>query len=172
MAQTTHKIPQNVTTYQGRIIGNFTAKQFIFIGVGAIAGFILFNTPLPTVPKYISIAVVGGVSVIFSLANIQGRTTDVWLTNFIQIMSGTTQRIWKKADRPPAFLLPGFDVTHKRLKKKRTQYELERFIQLWNPVNPSTEYSLEEKEILARVKEHHGSSTGTDLPDEANHAPG
>jgi len=153
----THKIPQNVTKYESRIIGRFTAKQFIFLAIGAMGIFLIFNTPLPNPIKFALIGIIAVVSLVFSVANIQGRTTDAWISEFMHAVSMPTQLVWRKREHPPAFLLPSFSVAKTRKAgKKRTQYELEKFIELWNPSSPTSEYTKEEQAILERVREHGG----------------
>jgi len=105
-----HKIPQNVTTYQGRIIGKFTAKQFIFLAIGAIVSFLIFNTDLPLQVK-IPVAFVSlGVSVLFAVVNYEGRSTDMWIQGFLGAVYATTQMVWKKEDKTPRTCCP--DTTH------------------------------------------------------------
>jgi hypothetical protein len=155
MAGTTHKIPQNVTKYEGRIIGNFTAKQFIFLAIGGIAAFLIFNSPLAQLYKIILIVVTIVISLILSIVRVQGRTTDEWMAHFFRAVNYPTQRIWRKAETPPAFLLPGYHVGRKKSNDRTmSRPELEKFIQLWKPTNQNNDYSTEEKAVLERVKSH------------------
>lgn len=148
-----HKIPQNVIAYQGRIIGNFTAKQFIFLAIGAIGAFLIFQSPLNLTIKIVSIIIIMSISVLFSVANFQGKTTDIWLQCFSKAINEPTQRIWRKAEYPPEFLLPAFHVERKKAKaRKKSVTELERFIEFWRPIAPIAELTSQEKEILKRIQ--------------------
>lgn len=162
----THKIPQNVTTYEGRIIGKFTAKQFIFLAIGAIIIFLILSSELPGQIQLISGAVVGGVTLIFSLVNIQGRTTDEWISNFVNTAQAPTQRIWKKFPTPYPFMLPTYHPPHKKIgPRQRTQGELERFIEMWEPTRTTSDYTDEEKESLKRLRQlREGSQPKANLP--------
>ena len=42
-----HPVPQNVTTFQFRLIGDMTIKQFGYLAGGAIVAFISYKLPLP-----------------------------------------------------------------------------------------------------------------------------
>lgn len=149
----THKIPQNVTQYEGRIIGSFTAKQFIFLAIGAIAAFLLFNSPLPNLWKIIAIVVVLFISVLLSIVRVQGRTTDEWIAHFLRAVKYPTQRVWRKDEVPPAFLLPGYHLAHKGTKERTlARPELEKFIQLWKPINAAADLTPEEKTALERIR--------------------
>lgn len=108
-----HKIPQNVTGYQGHIIGKFTAHQFIYLAVGGIIIFLVFTAPaLPRQYKVIFIAATGLLTALFSLVNYEGRSTDAWILTFIRAVATPTQRIWLKKGRILAYLLPGTGTKH------------------------------------------------------------
>lgn len=158
----THKIPQNVTFYQGRIIGNFTAKQFVFLAIGAVAAFLIATSALSIQLKVVLIVVIALISLLFSLATVQGRTTDVWIQNFLQAVRYSTQMVWRKHEFPPEFLLPGYHIERTKTgPRKRTIKELEKFIQLWQPTRAEQEFSKEERTILARVQAQTQSKIST-----------
>ena len=101
-----HPVPQNVTTFQFRLIGDMTLKQFGYLIGGAIAAYIIFKLPLPfffTWPLTVCTAVLG-----FGLAfvPIEERPMDVWVLSFIKNMYSPTQYIWaqssKAAPKPDA----------------------------------------------------------------------
>lgn len=156
-----HKIPQNVTTYEGRIIGRFTAKQFIFLAMGMIAIFLVISLPLPRTVKIVLSVIFGFISLIFALANIQGRTTDAWINSFLRGVNSATRRIWLKGANPPMYLLPDYHPPKmQRGPRKRTTSELERFIELYQPARPDSDLSEEENVVLKRVRELKQASKG------------
>ncbi len=100
-----HPVPQNVTTFQFRLIGDMTLKQFGYLVGGAIVAYIIYKLPLPffiTLPLAVTSAVAG-----FGLAfvPIEERPMDVWVLSFIKSIYNPTQYVWKKqrvADQAPA----------------------------------------------------------------------
>ncbi len=163
-----HKIPQNVTTYQGRIIGKFTAKQFIFLAVGAMAIFLIVNSPLS---KPIKIGVSGGIGLIsltLALANVDGRSTDFWISTFLHVAYIPTQRIWRKKPHPPKYLLPNYHPPKRKLgPRKRTTTELNELINIWQPIASETQDLTDsEKERLAKIRELTSSQKKFDLKSE------
>jgi hypothetical protein len=100
-----HPIPQNVTTFQFRLIGDMTLKQFGYLVGGAIVAYIMYKLPLPfffTLPLAVTSAVAG-----FGLAfvPIEERPMDVWVLSFIKSIYNPTQYVWKKqivVQPPPA----------------------------------------------------------------------
>lgn len=149
-----HKIPQNVTSYEGRIVGRFTAKQFIFLAIGAIIIFLIVNSNVGKTQKIILSLVIGGITLLFSLTNIEGRTTDRWMQFFLAAVGRPTRRIWHKAETPPAYMLPAYILPkHQRGPRQRGSQELERYLRLWRPEQkPTEEFSEDEKVILDRIR--------------------
>jgi len=149
-----HKIPQNVTTYEGRIVGKFTAKQFIFLAIGAILIFLVVNSPLNNTIKIIVSFVLGGISLILGIANYDGRSTDMWLSTFLKVAYLPTQRMWQKGNIPPRYLLPSYHPHHQQaVHRKRSMVELSELIDIWKPEQQeSSDYSATEKETLSRIK--------------------
>lgn len=98
-----HPVPQNVTTFQFRLIGDMTLKQFGYLVGGAILAYIMYKLPLPfffTWPLAVLSAVSG-----FGLAfvPIEERPMDVWVLSFFKSIYSPTQYVWtKRAPQPPA----------------------------------------------------------------------
>ncbi len=149
-----HKIPQNVTTYEGRIVGKFTAKQFIFLAIGAILIFLVVNSPLNNTIKIITSLVLGGISLILGIANYDGRSTDMWISTFLKVAYLPTQRMWQKGNTPPRYLLPSYHPHHQQTThRKRSMVELSELIDIWKPEQQDkTDYTTAEKETLSRLK--------------------
>lgn len=97
-----HPVPQNVTTFQFRLIGDMTIKQFGYLAGGAILAYICYRLPLPfffTWPLTIA-AAVGGFGLAF--VPIEERPMDVWVLSFFKSVYSPTQFMWQKSTPPPA----------------------------------------------------------------------
>ena len=148
----THKIPQNVTQYESRIVGNFTPRQFIYLAIGGAIIMLSFMLPLPGLIRIIILIVVAPISLLFALASFDGRRTDVWLLNTIQAVFKPTQRVWQKDTVPPEFLLPSYIVPKKRVKNlPKKSGDLEQFLDFWRTQEAQKDYSEEEVEFLERI---------------------
>lgn len=96
-----HPVPQNVTTFQFRLIGDMTIKQFGYLAAGAIVAYVCYRLPLPfffTWPLTIA-AVVAGFGLAF--VPIEERPMDVWVVSFIKSIYSPTQFLWHKTAPPP-----------------------------------------------------------------------
>ncbi len=89
-----HPVPQNVTTFQFRLIGDMTLKQFGYLCAGGILAFISYKLPLPfffTWPATVGFALLG---VGFAFVPIEERPMDVWVFSFFKSIYSPTQYIW------------------------------------------------------------------------------
>jgi len=91
-----HPVPQNVTTFQFRLVGDMTIRQFGYLAGGIILGYISYKLPLPfffTWPLAIASGLLG-----FGLAfvPIEERPMDVWIASFIKNVYNPTQWVWQK----------------------------------------------------------------------------
>lgn len=95
-----HPVPQNVTTFQFRLIGDMTIKQFGYLAGGAILAYISYKLPLPfffTWPMTILFAV-GGVG--FAFVPIEERPMDIWVMAFLKNIYSPTLYVWEKSSAP------------------------------------------------------------------------
>ncbi len=91
-----HPVPQNVTTFQFRLIGDMTIKQFGYLAGGAILAYICYKLPLPfffTWPLAL-ICALGGFG--FAFVPIEERPMDVWVLSFFKSIYSPTQYTWKQ----------------------------------------------------------------------------
>lgn len=91
-----HPVPQNVTTFQFRLIGDMTIKQFGYLAGGAIGGYIFYKLPLPfffTWPLATT-SVILGIGLAF--VPIEERPMDIWLLSFLKGIYSPTQYLWSR----------------------------------------------------------------------------
>lgn len=91
-----HPVPQNVTTFQFRLIGDMTIKQFGFLIGGAIVAYICYKLPLPffiTWPLTVLAALTGFG---FAFVPVEERPMDVWVLSFLKNVYSPTQFIWQR----------------------------------------------------------------------------
>lgn len=97
-----HPVPQNVTTFQFRLIGDMTLKQFGYLCAGGILGFISYKLPLPfffTWPAAVGFVLLG---IGFAFVPVEERPMDVWVFSFFKSIYSPTQYIWtQEAPKTP-----------------------------------------------------------------------
>ncbi len=101
-----HPVPQDVTGFQFRLIGDITLKQFGYLVGGVIVGYIC--TKLVLIPSLLRWPI-GGFFVLLGVGlaflPIEERPLDRWLMAFFKRIYSPTQYVWKKQNLPPDILL-------------------------------------------------------------------
>lgn len=99
-----HPIPRQITTFEFKLIGFFTVKQFLYLLIGAGIGVIAyFLTPIPVLNYFVGGGVFG-LFVIFALVKYNERSLDVWVHNFLRRLTSPSQFFFQKRNRAPSFL--------------------------------------------------------------------
>ena len=91
-----HPVPQNVTTFQFRLIGDMTLKQFGYLCAGAILAFICYRLPLPFIVTWPLAFCFAFLGVGFAFIPVEERPMDVWVFSFFKSIYNPTQYIWTK----------------------------------------------------------------------------
>src|SRR3989338_1418191 len=92
-----HPIPQNVTSFQFKLVGDMTLKQFMYLAGGlgiAYFLFVLFAHDYPLVWPFIIVIALLGIG--FAFLPIESRPLDHWLAAFLKAVYSPTKRVWKK----------------------------------------------------------------------------
>ncbi len=103
-----HPIPQDVTGFQFKLIGNMTVKQFAFLAAGAVLAVIAYYTPVTAlwavVVKYTLVPVFGLTGAAFAFLPYEGRPLDVMVSHFVMALFKPNQYIYHKLGGRLAFL--------------------------------------------------------------------
>lgn len=122
-----HPIPQDITGFQFKLIGDLTVKQFAYLAVGVILGWVFFALPINPIIK-IPIAIIFvllGVGLAF--LPIQGRPTDIMLLNFIKAFFRPTQFVYKEQKKENEVL--NINVSKSKASPQQEKPTEERFFE-------------------------------------------
>lgn len=123
-----HAVPRQITTFEFKLIGFLTLKEFaylvVFAGFAAIA---YFTAPFE-LAKYISAGIVFGSGAFLAFFKYNDRSIDVWIKNLVIKLFSSSQYYYHKHAEPPSFLR---DITydkqiatlHVDAKKKLSSYQ-------------------------------------------------
>ncbi|MEK7111075.1 MAG: PrgI family protein [Patescibacteria group bacterium] len=94
-----HPIPQNVTSYQFRLVGDMTLKQFLELAGGVVSGWLIWGMDLPAIIRWplIILAVLLGFGLAFM--PLEDRPLDQWFIAFFRAIYRPTIFVWKKTSR-------------------------------------------------------------------------
>lgn len=99
-----HPVPRQITTFEFKLIGFMTLKQFLYLVVFVPTGFVLWKIiPIPLIRELFAvISVLVGVALAFVPVN--DRPLDVWARNFVNRLTSPTQYAYQK-NNPPLYFL-------------------------------------------------------------------
>jgi hypothetical protein len=96
MAIQQHPLPQDISSYRFRLIGDMTLKQFASLGICILLAIISYSFPLPFFFKYPIVFMFLLLGVGMAFIPVQGRSMDIWLIAFIKSIYSPTQYSWKR----------------------------------------------------------------------------
>lgn len=96
-----HPIPQNITSFQFKLVGDMTLKQFIYLAIGssiAYTIFVFFSARYPIVawPLIIISALLG---IAFAFLPFGARPLDYWVKAYLKAVYSPTKRVWRKNNK-------------------------------------------------------------------------
>lgn len=97
-----HAIPQHISSYQFRLVGDMTVRQFSFLAGGCIVGLLFYVTPLAPLIKWPLTIFSVFIGAAIAFLPIQERPLDKWIVAFIKAIFSPTQFVWKKQPKQPA----------------------------------------------------------------------
>lgn len=92
-----HPIPQDVTGFQFKLIGNMTVKQFAYLATGVILAWILLQLPITVLIKIPISSFFALLGLGLAFVPISGRPMDLMIKNFIKALFRPTQFIYHKS---------------------------------------------------------------------------
>lgn len=124
-----HPIPRQITTFEFKLIGFMTLKQFLYLVIFFPIGYIVYSIlPVPFLNILLGI-VVAVIGILFAFVPIQDRPLEIWIRNFIKRLNSSTQYMYKKKNDTVSILEnlyftgdPHLAVSHVETKEKLQKY--------------------------------------------------
>ncbi len=95
-----HPVPQNVTSFEFKLIGDLTLRQFGYVGGGSAIAILLFFVPQTTfilnALRYLLMFACPASGFALAFLPVEGRPLDRWLVSFIHAIFGNTLYVWRK----------------------------------------------------------------------------
>ena len=91
-----HPIPQQISSYQFRLVGDMTLKQFLQVGGGVLIALVFYSTPIIGIIKWplVIISILTGAALAF--LPFQERPLEKWIFAFLKSIYSPTLFYWKK----------------------------------------------------------------------------
>jgi hypothetical protein len=125
-----HPIPQDITGFEFKLIGNMTLKQFAYVAGGAILGLAFYALPILFLLKIPFVLISIAIGAIFAFVPFEGRPLDVMIKNFLRAVFNPTQYAYQKINdqvlaENPQVLVPG---SKKQSLNEASQKQLRDFL--------------------------------------------
>jgi hypothetical protein len=121
-----HPIPQDVTGFQFRLIGNMTVKQFAYVAAGSVLAVIFYYAPIFILIKIIFIPLCAGTGAALAFLPIEGRPMDLMIANFFKALFSPTQYIYVKSGGTLAISTIDLSSLRKDLDQRAKQHAKEK----------------------------------------------
>lgn len=91
-----HPIPQQISSYQFRLVGDMTLKQFFQVAGGALISLIFYSSKLPAIVKWPFILFFSLLGVALAFLPFEDRPLETWILSFFKSVYSPTIFNWRK----------------------------------------------------------------------------
>jgi hypothetical protein len=98
-----HPIPQQFSSYQFRLVGDMTLKQFFQIAGGALISIIIYSLPIIGIIKWPFVIIFALLGVALAFLPLEDRPLERWIIAFFRSVYSPTLFSWKKTEGPQVF---------------------------------------------------------------------
>jgi len=144
-----HPVPQNISSYEFRLVGDMTLKQFGYLAGGTVLALIFYGLPIPDFIKWPFILLFAFLGFAFAFLPFEERPLLLWITAFIKSVSSPTLFIWRKQAEPIAIfthqppVLPKATITPSKFQVENYLIDLATLPSAAPPVDASEKKFLD-----------------------------
>ncbi|MEK7525937.1 MAG: PrgI family protein [Patescibacteria group bacterium] len=106
-----HPIPQQISSYQFRLVGDMTLKQFFQVAAGALISLLIYSTGLHPVLKWPLIMFFLSFGAALAFLPFQERPLERWVLAFFRSIYSPTMYNWQPYPAAPAFYMSESTLT-------------------------------------------------------------
>lgn len=92
-----HPIPQHISSYRFRLIGEMTLEQFGKLAGGCIIALVFYALPIPGLVKWFFIIISASAGALFAFVPFEGRSLETWIVSFVKSIYSPTEYVWQKS---------------------------------------------------------------------------
>lgn len=148
-----HPIPQQISSYQFRLVGDMTLKQFFQIAGGALVSLLFYASNLPGLIKWPLIIFFALLGVALAFLPFEERPLQQWIFAFFKSIYSPTLYSWKRTEKPEAFFKEEAVVPEERIVAPHGEKAMQTYLQSLPGQGTSIFSKLEEAEkaFLAKM---------------------
>ena len=156
-----HPIPQQISSYQFRLVGDMTLKQFFQVAGGCLISLLFYASKLHPLIKwpFILFFVLLGVGLAF--LPFEDRPLETWIVSFFKSIYSPTIFNWHKITNKPVFYQDEAPVPQEKTIAPASQQQLDEYLKNVPSQKLSFLSKLEEKEQEFLLAVGHIFSSGS-----------
>jgi hypothetical protein len=152
-----HAVPQDITGFEYRLIGNLTLRQFAYVGIAGVIDFVLYSLHVPL----LILLIIGLPISLFALALAFLPVNDLpferWFVSLLKTFYSPSIRVWHREPKSIGFLEPQFSiylrrqeaVSEPRIISDRSK--LNRYLEMHRPKKNKSLVDINEERRLAQL---------------------
>jgi len=102
-----HPVPQHISSYEFRLVGDMTLKQFMQLAGGQLVALIFYAMSIPAFIKWPLVLTSSLFGVALAFFPIEERPLEIWVVSFFRAVYSPTQFLWQKKPKRPAIFEEG-----------------------------------------------------------------
>ena len=115
-----HPVPQHIASYEFRLVGDMTLKQFGLLASGCFVALIFYASNLPTYFKWPLVVFFVALGGAMAFVPVEERPLHQWLVAFFKAVYSPTQFLWEKKVQKLTF----FETTPKPKMPTQTMVKI------------------------------------------------
>ncbi len=148
-----HPIPQQISSYQFKLVGNMTLKQFFQIAGGAVFSLLFYASNLHPAIKWPIVIFFALLGAALAFLPFEEKPLEQWVISFFKAAYSPTAYHWEKTAKPPVFFKEEAAVPQEHVIAPHGEKELEKYLQTLPGRGTSVFSKLEEaeKSFLSKI---------------------
>lgn len=91
-----HAVPQHISSYEFRLIGDMTLKQFFQVAAGFLLALLVYVSPIPEFFKWFLILFFVLLGLALAFLPLEGRPLEMWILAFFRAVYSPTKFFWNR----------------------------------------------------------------------------
>lgn len=150
-----HPLPQNVSSYEFRLVGEMTLKQFAYLAGAGILALLVYAAKITWIIKWPLIIGLSSLGAALAFIPINDQPLSKWIGIFIKSIFTPTQFVWQKKNQVPDFLKPTVGkpvITPTQFNANQTAGKFKEFVSTL-PAKQVSEVEKNEEERVNKITE-------------------
>lgn len=89
-----HPVPQHISSYEFKLVGDMTLKQFFQLAGGALIALAIYATPIPGFIKWPLVFIFGALGAALAFLPIEERPLSTWMFAFLKAIYSPTRYVF------------------------------------------------------------------------------